>query len=189
MGCDRVVVSKTASAGGKTTVNWLKYTMTDLTGFLVVLVQNSQPTTFEAKPTDESLTVDFSPAPSCRVTVTPKDANGPVNEKASFSAPVPFPPTPLDPDKGRPITFRVCSDDTSVTVNWVASTLPEMEGNYITIIEGFERLTNFTVEDPKAVVYTADYVCEPGKSYEVLVTPFDWAGMAPASYPVKIPYP
>jgi hypothetical protein len=189
MGCDRVVVSKTATTGVKTTIDWLKYSMADLTGFLIVLVQDSHPTPFEAKSTDTSLTVDFSAKPLCKVTVTPKDANGPVNDRASFAADVPFPPTPLDPDKGRPIVLRVCADDTTVTVNWVASKLPDLEGNYITIVKGSEKLTNFPVEGPTVVAYTAEYKCEPGFSYEVFVTPYDWSGPGPASYPVKIPYP
>ena len=191
MGCDRVVVTKTTSTGGKTTANWLKYTMADLAGFLVVLVQDGQPTTFEAKPTDDKLTVDFSANTSCKVTVTPKDATGPVNDKASFAAPVPFPPTPIDPGAKRPVIIRACSDDTSVTVNWVASTIEDLEGNYLSIIQSSTKLTNFEIDGAGVVVYTAQYTCQRDASYEVIITPYDWSGLRyeSASYPVKISYP
>lgn len=188
MGCDRVVVTKTDSKDGKTTVNWLKYTMTDLTGFIIYLVQEHRRIIGEANPWDDSYILPFSLGPPCQVTVTPKGARGrPVDEKASFAAPLPFPPSSSNPE--RPIVLRVCADDTTVTVNWVASKLPDLEGNYVTIVKGSERLTNFPVEGPKVVAYTAEYKCEPGFSYEVFVTPYDWAGPGPASYPVKIQYP
>lgn len=191
MACDRVVVTKTASNGGKTTVNWLKYTMTDLAGFSVVLVQNREPHIFDAKATDDSLTVNFAADSSCTVTVTPKDANGPVNDKASFAAPVPFPPPPIDPAKKRPIILRVCADETTVTVNWVASTVPDLEGNYLSIIKDSTNLKNFTIEGADSVVYTAQYACQSGSSYEVVITPYDWDAPVydSASYPQNIPYP
>jgi hypothetical protein len=191
MGCDRVVVTKTDSAGGKTTVHWLKFTMTDLAGFLMTLVQDDQVTTFEAKPTDDNLTVDFSAKPSCKVTVTPTNANGPVNDKASFAASVPFPPKPIDPNKKRPIILRACADGTSVTVNWVASALDDLDGYYLSIYQDSIRVTNFEVEGADVVVYTAEYVCEPDSSYQVTVTPYDYSGLkyGSASYPQNIPYP
>jgi hypothetical protein len=191
MGCDRVVVASAASQDGKTTVSWLKFTMADLAGFLVVLVQDGTPTTFEAKATDLSLTVDYAAKPSCKVTVTPKDANGPVNDKASFAAPIPFPPTPVSPDSRRPVIIRACSDSTSVTVNWVASTLKNLQGNYLSIIQNSTSLTNFEVEGATVVVYTADYVCQPGSAYEVIITPYDKFGLdyRAASYPAPISYP
>jgi hypothetical protein len=191
MGCDSVVVASTASQGGKTTVSWLKFTMTDLAWFLVILVQDGNPTTFDAKATDLSLTVDYAAKPSCKATVTPKDANGPVNDKASFAAPVPFPPPPIDPAKKRPIIIRACADDTSVTVNWVASTIDDLEGNYLSIVENSTKLMNFKVEGAGVVAYTANYTCHSDSFYEVIITPYDWEGplYTSASYPAPISYP
>ncbi|WP_257165101.1 hypothetical protein [Bradyrhizobium sp. SRS-191] len=196
MGCDRVVIASTLSQGNKTAVTWLSYKMTGLESFLITLVQNNTPTTFEAKATDTSLTVDYTAAAGCKATVTPRIASGPSNDNASFAAPVPFPPPPVDPSIKRAVALRVCSDGANVTVNWVSAEItnpddPPLEGNYISVVQDSTKLTNFPVDDPTATVTTFAYVVQSGSTYEVIVTPFDVVGprYELAAYPVPIPYP
>lgn len=191
MACDRVVIASTKSQDGKTTVTWLTYTMTGLEGFLITLVQDGTPTNFEAKAADTSITVSYTAAAGCKATVTPKTAEGPSNDNASFAAPVPFPPTPIDPGAQRPIIFRACADAASVTVNWVPSTLDGVLGNYLSVVQNSVKLTNFTVEGGEVAVATVDFTVEAGSTYEVIITPYDAFGpdYRAASYPEPIPYP
>ena len=104
MGCDRVVIASTLSQGNKTTVTWLSYKMTGLENFSITLVQDGTPTTFEAKPTDTSIVVTYTAAAGCKATVTPRTADGPSNDNASFATPVPFPPPPIDPSIQRAVS-------------------------------------------------------------------------------------
>jgi hypothetical protein len=191
MGCDRVVITSTLSQGGKTTVSWVKYEMAGLDGFLVTLVQKGTPTTFEARATDTSLASNYTALAGCTATVTPRTASGPSNDNASFAAPLPFPPTPVDPDVGRPIVLRACADSANVTVNWVPSTLPDVLGNYVSVVQNSTSLTNFTVEGGTVAVTTVEYTVQGGSTYQVIVTPYDDFGpnYAAASYPAPIPYP
>jgi hypothetical protein len=195
MGCDRVVVARTVSQGPKTTVTWLTYEMTGLEGFVLILVQGGVPQSFDATATDLSLTVDYAAAAGCTATVTPRTAAGPSNDHASFSTPVPFPPTPIDPDSGRPVLLRACADAGNVTVNWIPSKLNDPDapllGNYLSIIQNQTSLTNFDVPDNTVTTVTVAYVVDPGSTYQVILTPYDEFGINrnAASYPGTIPYP
>lgn len=193
MGCDRVVIASTKSQDGKTTVTWLTYTMTGLDGFLITLVQGGTPTSFDAKAADTSITVSYTAVADCKATVTPKTAEGPSNDNASFAAPVPFPPAPIDPNAGRPVIFRACADAASVTVNWVPAVPPEFPvlGYYLSVVQNSVSLTNFEVEGGEVATVTVNYTVEAGSSYEVILTPYDAFGPSydMASYPEPIPYP
>ena len=195
MGCDRVVITSTLSQGNKTTVTWLPYEMVMLSGFLITFVQNGQATNFEAKANAIILTADYTAAAGCTVTVTPRNNDGPSNDNASFAAPVPFPPPPVDPSIQRAVALRVCSDGTNVIVNWVPGAVgeddPPLEGNYISIVQNETKLTNFLVEGATETVTTIAYTLQQGSTYEVIVTPTDMFGpVYPlAAYPVPIPYP
>lgn len=191
MGCDRVVITSTSSQADKTSIGWLAYELAGLTGYLITFVHDDVPESFDAKAADTSLTVTYTPASGATVTVTPQTAEGPVNEKASFTAPIPFPPAPIDPDVGRPIALRACADATSVTVNWKPSPLEGVEGNYLTITQNNSKLTNFTVEGGEVATAKVEYKLEAGSSYEVTLTPYDAFGpnYEATSYPVPIPYP
>ena len=127
--------------------------------------------------------------------MTPRTADGPSNDNASFATPVPFPPPPIDPSIQRAVALRVCSDGANVTVNWLSAVVgpddPALEGNYITIVQNDSKLTNFPVEDPNVLVTTVAYTVQGGSTYEVIVTPYDVFGPRYdlAAYPVAIPYP
>lgn len=195
MGCDRVVIASTLSQDKTTTVTWLSYTMTGIEGFLITLVQGGTATNFEAKAADTSITVNYTAVAGCTATVTPRTASGPSNDNASFAAPVPFPPPPVDPSIQRAVALRVCSDGANVIVNWVPGAVgdddPPLEGNYISIVQNETRLTNFLVEGAAVTVTTIAYTLQQGSTYEVIVTPTDMFGPVYklAAYPVPIPYP
>lgn len=195
MGCDRVVIASTLSQDKTTTVTWLTYTMTGLEGFLITLVQGGAATNFEAKPADTSIAVNYTAVAGCTATVTPRIASGPSNDNASFAAPVPFPPPPVDPGIQRAVVLRVCSDGANVIVNWLSAAVgpddPPLEGNYITIVQNGSKLTNFPVDGPGVLVTTVAYTVQGGSTYEVLVTPYDAFGPRYdlASYPAPILYP
>ena len=195
MGCDRVVVASALSQGAKTTVTWLTYTMPDLEGFMLTLVQGGLAKSFDATAADLSLTVDYTAAAGCTATVTPRTAAGPSNDHASFPTPVPFPPTPIDPDTGRPVLLRACADAGNVTANWIPSTLHDPEapllGNYLSIIQNQTSLTNFDVPDNTVATVTVAYAVDPDSTYQVILTPYDEFGInrGAASYPGPIPYP
>jgi hypothetical protein len=195
MGCDRVVITQTNSQAGTTTVAWLTYTMTGLQDFLVTFVQGGVAKSFKAKATDTGLSVAYTAATDCKATVTPQTAVGPSNDNASFAAPVPFPPTPIDPNAGRPVVLRACADAANVTVNWVPAvpTDPDFPvlGNYVSIIENFTKLTNFDVPGGAVAATTIAYAIVPSSSYQVIITYYDATGpnFLAASYPGTIPYP
>jgi hypothetical protein len=195
MGCDRVVIASTMSQGAKTTVTWLTYKMAGLEGFLLTLVQNGAAKSFDAAATDLSLTVDYTAVAGCTAAVTPRTAGGPSNDHASFATPVPFPPTPIDPNAGRPVVLRACVDAGNVTVNWIPSTLNDPDapllGNYLSIVQNQTSLNNFDVPDNAVTTTTVAYVVDPGSTYQVILTPYDEFGINrdAASYPGSIPYP
>jgi hypothetical protein len=191
MGCDRVVIVSTSTLGDKTSVGWLAFELAGLTGYLVTFVHDGVPTSFEADAAAKSLTATYTPEQGTTVTVTPQTAEGPVNDKASFRAPIPFPPPPIDPDAGRPIVLRACADGTSVTVNWKPSTKEGVRGNYLTITQNKSKLTNFPIDGGEVATATVDYKIEAGSSYEVSLTPYDAFGpdYQATSYPAPIPYP
>jgi hypothetical protein len=191
MGCDRVVIVATSTLGDKTSVGWLAFELAGLTGYLITFVHDGVPTSFEADAKDVSLTVAYAPASGTTVTVTPQTEEGPVNDKASFRAPIPFPPTPIDPDAQRPIVLRACADAATVTVNWKPSSKEGLRGNYLTIVRNKSLLTNFPIEGGEVTKATVDYKVEAGGSYEVSLTPYDAFGpdYQATSYPAPIPYP
>jgi hypothetical protein len=190
-GCDRVVISKTQAQGNTTSVTWLAYEMTGLTGFLVTLSQNGVIGNAEAGPTATTASVDFTAGAECVAVVTPRTADGPSAANASFSTPVPFPPTPIDPASGRPEILRVCADATSVSVNWLPSGIPDLQGYFLTITENGSNLENFEVDGGDAVAKTVDYVCKTDSSYSITLTPFDDFGpdYSAVSYSQDLPYP
>lgn len=193
MGCNRVVITKTSSSGGNSSVNWRTPSVTGLVKFLITIGQSGEVKNFEADASATSATVAYTAAEGCTVTVTPTDATGPRNDMSSAPAPFPFPPTPTDPDAGRPITVRVCADSTAgtVTVDWLSSTIQYLEGYVLTIIEGTAGLTNFDAPGAATVSATVTYAVDSSKQYSVIVTPYD--DLSPvkesAAYPVALPYP
>ncbi|MDR3462957.1 MAG: hypothetical protein P4L76_11650, partial [Beijerinckiaceae bacterium] len=74
-GCDRVVISKTQAQGNTTSVTWLAYEMTGLTGFLITLSQNGVIGNAEAGPTATTASVDFTAGAECVAVVTPRTAD------------------------------------------------------------------------------------------------------------------
>lgn len=193
MSCDRVVVAGTSSQNGQSVVRWRSLAVPDLKKYLITFRQGSEVKNFDADAKSTSKTVTYTAASGCTVTVTPVNSAGPVNDKASVAVPVPFPPVPVDPDAGRPITLRACADATAgtVTVDWISSTLPDLVGYILTIFKGRARLDNFNVPDASLVATTVTYAIDPTQQYSVILTPYD--ELSPlkesASYPVAIPYP
>lgn len=193
MSCDRVVVTGTSSTGGNSSVSWRALTVPGLTKFLITFSQGGEVKNFEAAASATSKVVAFAAAQGCTVTVTPADSTGPLNDKASAAVPVPFPPVPVDPEAGRPITLRICSDTAAgtVVVDWLPSTILDLAGYILTIFEGTSGLRNFDVPDASAVTTTVTYTIDAAKNYSVILTPYDDLSpvKASASYPVGIPYP
>ncbi|WP_256081070.1 hypothetical protein [Massilia sp. YIM B04103] len=193
MSCKRIVVTGTALSGLTTTVSWKAPAITGLAGFLLTATEGGGVKNFDAAAGATSAILNFAADPSCVVTVTPKDASGPLNDMASAAAPVPFPPKPVDPQAGRPITIRFCADAAagSVTLDWLASTIEYLEGYILTLIEGTSNLTNFDVPGAEVLTTTVNYKIDPGKQYTAILTPYDDLGPAKdsAAYPVSFPYP
>jgi hypothetical protein len=162
-----------------------------LTGFEVTLSQAGEKVNAEAGADATSLTVDLQAAADCGATVTPVTADGPQPANASFEAPVPFPPKPIDPGAGRPVILRACSDGTTVSVNWLPSTIDDLLGYYLTITENGVELETFEVSGAAAIAVTVDYVCKQGSAYTTTLTPYDIFGpdYAAVSYSQAIPYP
>jgi hypothetical protein len=194
MSCNKVILSGTSSTAGKTTVTWLKPAVTGLAGYLITMTGSGGLANFEVNnPDATSATETYTAVTDTLVTVTPKDGSGPVNTMASAPTPVPFPILPVDPASKRPVSICVCVDSTAgtVTVDWIASTIPDLAGYLLSIIEGTTRLTNFDVPDADAITKTVTYTIDMTQQYQVIVTPYD--DLSPdrenAAYPVPAPYP